>query len=110
MPYVKNTYIEDKLCYGIVGLAISNVIALVILVVLMVHSSDETDTGPSAVARCREISPFKYDGSDDEHVCEAVTANCKAGTNNALCIDDPTRCLSVMTAASGDEPENQFQA
>ncbi len=101
MPYFANAYIEPKLFYSIVVLGISNFVMLVVLAVVL--SSDSTTIESGAVATCREISPFSIDGSDDEHVCEDVTRNCKVGTANARCLDDPTACLAVMTSGSSED-------
>ncbi len=109
MPYVANAYIEPKLFYAIIGLAISNLIAFGVMLAVLAATSDDSGIDSSgAVALCRESYPFSIDGSDDEHVCEDVTRACSAGTKVARCLDDDTACLAVMT--SGSDESNQQQA
>lgn len=105
MPYVKNTYIEPKLFYAIIGLAVSNLIAF--FVMLAVLAADSPDAPDDSVAVCRERYPYTIDGSDDEHNCEAITAQCRPGIRK--CVDDPTLCLAVLTMGGSDE-SNQAQA
>ena len=108
MPYVKDTFIEPKLFYAIIGLAVSNLIAVFVMLAVLAATDDVS--GPSGVALCRERYRYAIDGSDDEHVCEAVTAGCQPGTKNARCLDDPTACEAVLTSASGDDESNQDHA
>lgn len=98
MPYVGQTYIDNKLAGAIAGLGACNFIGLITLVVIL--SSDEEATGPAMHgASCAEAVGVRWDGSDDAQRCMDVclyNPNCQ----RAAC-----EGVKVAVYTSSDEDE-----